>query len=43
MATAYTGASIEWAKVDLKKIPHMISGEVPGPRSQEMHGGPLQL
>ena len=37
MTTTYTGSSIEWAKVDLKKVPHVISGEVPGPKSQEMH------
>jgi 4-aminobutyrate aminotransferase-like enzyme len=29
--------SIEWAKVDLKKIPHIKTSELPGPRSQEMH------
>ena len=37
MTTTYTGSSIEWAKVDLKKVPHIISAVVPGPRSQEMH------
>ena len=37
MTTAYTETSIEWAKVDLKNVPHMVSGEVPGPRSQAMH------
>jgi hypothetical protein len=37
MNTTYTGISIEWAKVDLKKVPHIVSQEVPGPRSQEMH------
>ncbi len=30
--------SIEWAKVDLKQIPRIVSQEVPGPRSREMHG-----
>jgi len=29
---------IEWAKVDLTKIPHIRTGEVPGPLSREMHG-----
>ena len=29
--------SIEWAKVDLKKVPHVVSAELPGPRSQAMH------
>jgi 4-aminobutyrate aminotransferase-like enzyme len=29
--------SIEWAKVDLAKVPHLASAERPGPRSQEMH------
>ena len=37
MRTA-SGSSIEWAKVDLKKVPHIASSEVPGPRSQELHG-----
>ena len=37
MSTTFTGSSIEWAKVDLKKFPHIITKEVPGPRSQEMH------
>jgi len=37
MTTIYTGTSIEWAKVDLKKVPHMVGGEVPGPRSHQMH------
>ena len=30
--------SIEWANVDLKKIPHIHSREIPGPLSQELHG-----
>ncbi len=38
MSTALAGSSIEWAKVDLKKVPHIVSKEVPGPRSREMHG-----
>ena len=29
--------SIEWAKVDLDKIPHIQSSELPGPKSQELH------
>ena len=37
MTTAHAGTSIEWAKVDLKKVPHMVSEVVPGPRSQAMH------
>ena len=37
MSTAYAGSSIEWAKVDLKKVPHIVSEEVPGPKSQDMH------
>lgn len=32
-----TTSSIEWAKVDLKKAPRIVSREVPGPKSQEMH------
>lgn len=37
MTTTFTGASIEWARVDLKRVPHMISSDVPGPRSRDMH------
>jgi len=29
--------SIEWAKVDLKKIPHRVSPEIPGSKSIELH------
>jgi 4-aminobutyrate aminotransferase-like enzyme len=28
---------IEWAKVDLKKVPRLVSPELPGPLSREMH------
>ena len=37
MGNAYIGSSIEWAKVDLRRIPHIVSEEVPGPKSGEMH------
>jgi 4-aminobutyrate aminotransferase-like enzyme len=37
MTKTFTGSSIEWAKVDLKKVPHLVSRELPGPRSLEMH------
>jgi len=30
--------SIEWAKVDLKKFPRFVTDEIPGPKSQELHG-----
>ena len=30
--------SIDWARVDLNKVPHLVSPEIPGPRSREMHG-----
>ncbi len=29
---------IDWAKVDLMHIPHMVTAEVPGPASRELHG-----
>ena len=29
---------IDWAKVDLNKYPHLVTKEIPGPRSVEMHG-----
>jgi 4-aminobutyrate aminotransferase-like enzyme len=28
---------IGWAKVDLKKIPHLATPEIPGPKSRELH------
>ncbi len=28
---------IDWTKVDLKKYPRLAGGEIPGPRSREMH------
>lgn len=31
------GHSIEWASVDLAKIPHIQTTELPGPKSQELH------
>ena len=30
-------ASIEWARVDLRKYPRIVTETVPGPRSREMH------
>lgn len=29
--------NIKWAKIDLKKIPHMVSKEIPGKKSIELH------
>ena len=29
--------SIEWAKVDLKAVPHLVSPEIPGSKSIELH------
>jgi 4-aminobutyrate aminotransferase-like enzyme len=28
---------IGWAKVDLKKVPHLATPEIPGPKSKELH------
>ncbi len=28
---------IAWAKVDLKKVPHLAGGEIPGKKSRELH------
>ncbi len=28
---------IGWAKVDLGKIPHLVTSEIPGPKSRELH------
>ena len=35
--------SIEWANVDLKKIPHIQTSRVPGPKSLELHGRAAQI
>lgn len=29
--------SIDWAKVDLKKVPRLVTKEIPGPRSKALH------
>lgn len=29
--------SIEWAKVDLSKVPSLVTTDIPGPKSREMH------
>ena len=29
--------NIDWARVDLRRVPHRESAEVPGPRSRELH------
>jgi 4-aminobutyrate aminotransferase-like enzyme len=29
---------IAWAKVDLKAVPRLVSPEIPGPKSRELHG-----
>ena len=28
---------IAWAKVDLKRVPHLVSSDIPGPRSRALH------
>ncbi len=35
--------SIEWAKVDLKQIPEIVTAEVPGPQSREMHARAVKI
>ncbi len=30
--------NIAWAKVNLKKVPHLVSREIPGPNSRKIHG-----
>ncbi|MFA7157726.1 MAG: aspartate aminotransferase family protein [Kiritimatiellia bacterium] len=30
--------NIAWAKVNLKKVPHLVSREIPGPKSRKIHG-----
>ena len=37
MSTATIQYAIDWAKVDLARVPDIITAEVPGPRSREMH------
>ena len=34
---------IDWAKVDLNKYPHLVTKEIPGPRSVEMHGRAAEI
>ena len=38
MSTPAIKTSIDWAKVDLGDIPRIVTAEIPGPRSREMHG-----
>ena len=38
MSTPAIKTSIDWAKVDLRDIPRIVTAEIPGPRSREMHG-----
>jgi 4-aminobutyrate aminotransferase-like enzyme len=30
--------NIGWAKVNLKKVPHLVSRQIPGPKSRKIHG-----
>ena len=34
---------IGWAKVDLKKVPKLVTAEIPGPKSKEMHGRAVKI
>jgi 4-aminobutyrate aminotransferase-like enzyme len=38
MGVARSGIDIQWAKVDLKKVPHLATPEIPGPKSRDLHG-----
>jgi len=38
MSTPAINMTIDWAKVDLGKVPRIVTDEVPGPKSREMHG-----
>ncbi len=38
MSTPSFSVINDWAKVDLKEIPRLVTAEIPGPRSHEMHG-----
>ncbi len=31
-------SAIDWAKVDMTRVPHLVTAEVPGPRSRALHG-----
>ncbi len=35
--------NIEWAKVDLKALPRIVTDAVPGPKSRELHGRAAQI
>ncbi len=37
MSTLTIDRSLDWARVDLTKLPRIVTAEVPGPKSQEMH------
>ena len=37
MSTLTIDHSLDWAKVDLTKLPRIVTAEVPGPKSQELH------
>jgi len=38
VSTTAINDSIAWARVDLTRLPRIVSAEVPGPKSKEMHG-----
>ncbi len=34
---------IGWAKVDLSKVPHLATPDIPGPKSRELHGRAVKI
>ena len=42
-SAAAAGIDIAWAKVDLTKVPRLVSPEIPGPRSRELHGRAVKV
>ena len=40
---ATSNIDIGWAKVDLKKVPHLVTSEIPGPKSRELHGRAVKI
>jgi 4-aminobutyrate aminotransferase-like enzyme len=43
MITPAIKPNIDWARADLGKFPRIVTSEIPGPRSREMHGRAVKI
>jgi 4-aminobutyrate aminotransferase-like enzyme len=43
MSTTAIDHALDWARVDLSRVPQIVTAEVPGPISQEMHGRAAEI